>query len=135
VRIVVDTSALVAILLGEPEREAFHRILLASEPVMSVVSLVETFMVAQGRLGASAMVEVDGFLADYRIEIAPVTAADLAELRQGLSAFGKGRAADPAALNFGDLFSYTLAKRLAAPLLFKGKDFAATDVVSAVGRM
>lgn len=131
-RIVVDTSALVAILLDESERETFHRILLANQPVMSVVSVVETLMVAQGRLGAPALAEVDGFLSDYRIEIAPVAAADLAELRYGLLTYGKGRAAEPSRLNFGDLFAYALAKRLAAPLLYKGADFDVTDLPSAL---
>lgn len=131
-RIVVDTSALVAILLDETERETFHRILLANQPVMSVVSVVETFMVAQGRLGAAAIAEVDGFLSDYRIEVAPVAAADLAELRQGVFAYGKGRAAEPAVLNFGDLFAYALARRLAAPLLYKGADFDVTGLPRAL---
>lgn len=130
-RIVVDTSALVAILLGEPERETFHRILLANEPVMSVASVAETFMVAQGRLGASALMEVDGLLSGYRVEIISFGVEDLVELRNGLTAYGKGRAAQPAVLNFGDLFAYALAKRLAAPLLFKGADFTVTDLESA----
>jgi ribonuclease VapC len=128
VRVVVDTSALVAILLGEPERERFHQILLASEPVISVVTLVECMMVAQGRLGPTAIGEVEGFLADYGIEIAPVTFDDLALLRQGLLDYGKGRGSQPAVLNFGDLFAYALAKRLAVPLLFKAAGFTATDL-------
>lgn len=128
-RIAVDSSALVAILLGEPERESFHRTLLANEPVMSVVSVAETYMVAQGRLGAHAVVEVEGMLADYRIEVAPVIKDDLAGLRHAMLAYGKGRRAAPAVLNFGDLFAYALAKRLQLPLLFKGQDFAATDII------
>jgi ribonuclease VapC len=129
-RLVVDTSALVAVLLGEPEREWFHQTLLDNEPLMSVASVAETLMVAQGRLGPSALPEVDGFLGDYRIELVPVTAEDLATIRQAILDYGKGRRAAPAALNFGDLFAYALAKRLNAPLLFKGHDFALTDVAA-----
>ena len=130
-RVVVDTSALVAILLGEPEREAFHRTLLANEPAISAVSVAEAWMVAQGRLGAGAVAEVDGFVADYRIEVIPVTAEDLAAVRQGILDYGKGRGTEPAVLNFGDVFAYALAKRLGAPLLFKGDGFARTDVMPA----
>lgn len=130
-RVVVDTSALVAVLLGEPEREAFHRTLLANEPVMSAVSVAEAWMVAQGRLGAGAVAEVDGFVADYRVEVVPVTADDLATVRQGILDYGKGRGAEPAVLNFGDVFAYAIAKRLGVPLLFKGDDFARTDVTPA----
>lgn len=130
-RIVVDSSALVAILLGEPERESFHRTLLANKPVISVASVAETFMVAQGRLGTEAVAEVQGMLVDYRIEVAAVTDGDLAELRHAVLAYGKGRRAAPAVLNFGDIFAYALAKRLQAPLLFKGQDFAATDITAA----
>ena len=131
-RLVVDTSAVIAILFGEPEREAFHRTLLANEPIMSVANVAEALMVAQGRRGARAMVEVDGFIADYRIEVAPVTAEDLATIHRGIRAYGKGRRAKPAALNFGDVFAYALAKRLGVPLLFKGDDFTHTDVTRAV---
>lgn len=127
-RIVVDSSALVAILMGEPERELFHAALIGNEPVMSVVSLVEVLMVAHGRLGPAAMVEVEGMVADYRIEIAPVGGEELAELRQALLGFGRGRQAEPAVLNFGDLFAYALAKRRSAPLLYEGDDFARTDL-------
>ena len=127
-RIVVDTSTLIAILFGEAEREAFHRTLLAHEPVMSVASVAEALMVAQGRRGARALAEVDGFIADYRIETAPVTAEDLSAIRRAIRGYGKGRRAKPAVLNFGDVFAYVLAKRLGVPLLFKGDDFMRTDV-------
>jgi ribonuclease VapC len=127
-RLVVDSSALLALLFKEPEREEFHRVLLANEPVMSIVSLIETLSVARGRVDATALSEIDLYVETYEIEIVPVSADDQIWLRQGLLDFGKGRRRPPAVLNFGDLFAYALAKRMGLPLLFKGDDFARTDV-------
>jgi ribonuclease VapC len=81
-----------------------------------------------GRRGAAALDELDRQIASYRFEIVPVTAHDQQGWRQALLDFGKDRRRAPAALNFGDLFAYALAKRLDLPLLFKGDDFARTDV-------
>lgn len=131
-RFVVDTSALVAVRAGEPERETFHGLLLDGEPVMSVASLTELTMVWQARYGAGDLGNLDRLMDLYRIEVEPVQPDDAAVLRDAVVAFGRGRAAAPAVLNFGDLFSYALARRLGLPLLFKGGDFAQTDVVSAV---
>lgn len=131
-RFVVDTSALVAIRAGEPEREVFHRILLEGEPILSVASLTELTMVWQARYGAADLGNLDQMTALYRIEIEPVEAEDAALLRHAIIAFGRGRATEPAVLNFGDLFSYALARRLGLPLLFKGGDFGLTDVASAL---
>jgi ribonuclease VapC len=128
VRIVVDTSALLAVLLHEAERDRFIAVLLDSEPVISIATLTETYLVAQARRGAPVLEEVDRQIAGYEIEIAPVLAEDRIWLRQAMLDFGKGRGRAPAVLNFGDLFAYALARRLALPLLFKGDDFARTDV-------
>jgi ribonuclease VapC len=130
-RIVVDTSALLAILFHEPERDAFIRILLDCEPVISIVTLTELCAVTRGRLGTAGLNEVDKQLADYAFEVAAVDTADWPLLRQAMLDFGKGRRRPPAVLNFGDLFPYALAKRLGLPLLYKGGDFARTDVVAA----
>ena len=127
-RLVVDSSVLLALLFDELERRDFHRTLLANEVVMSIVSVVETYSVTRGRLGAAALSEIDLYLVTYEIEVAPVSADDRAELRRAMLEFGKGRGRPPAVLNFGDLFAYALAKRLDLPLLFKGDDFARTDV-------
>lgn len=124
----VDSSALLAILFREPERDAFIRALLDSRPVISIVNLTEVLSVTRGRLGARALAEIDQQMVDYSFEVASVSSSDLAHLRQALLDFGKGRRRPPAVLNFGDLFAYALAKRLGLPLLYKGDDFARTDV-------
>lgn len=130
-RIVVDSSALVAILFHEPERDDFIRMLLDCDPVISIVTLTELCAVARGRLGTTGLKEVEQQLADYAFEVASVGPLDWPLLRQAMIDFGKGRRRAPAVLNFGDLFAYALAKRLGLPLLYKGNDFARTDVVAA----
>lgn len=127
-KFVVDTSALISIRAGEPEREVFHRLLLEGEPIMSVASVAELTMVWQGRYGAADLGNIDRLMALYRIVIEPVQADDAAFLRHAIVAFGRGRGAEPAVLSFGDLFAYALARRLGLPLLFKGDDFTRTDV-------
>jgi ribonuclease VapC len=127
-RIVVDSSALLAILFHEPERDVFIRTLLDCEPVISIVTLTELCAVTHGRLGPAGLKEVDQQLADYAFEVASVGPSDWSVLRQAMLDFGKGRRRAPAVLNFGDLFAYALARRLRLPLLFKGDDFARTDV-------
>lgn len=127
-QVVVDSSVLIALLLGEPERDAFHWALLGSDPVMSIANLTETTLIARRRKRERAVAEVDLYVATYRIRIEPVTTEDFPLLRQALLRFGRGRRREPAVLNFGDLFAYALAMRLGLPLLFKGEDFARTDV-------
>ena len=127
-RIIVDSSALLAVLLREPERDRFINVLLRSEPVLSIASLTETYLVVHGRRGPAALKEVDLQIAYYAFEIAPVLPDDRIWLRQAILDFGKGRRRPPAVLNFGDLFAYALARRLGLPLLCKGDDFARTDV-------
>lgn len=126
-RFVIDSSVLVVLILDEPEREAFHVILLTNEPVISIANLIETYSVVRGRLGEAAVAEIDLYVETYEIEIAPVLADDRNWLRRALLDFGKGRCQAPAVLN-GNLFAYALARRLGLPLLFKGDDFARTDV-------
>ena len=130
--IVVDTSAIVAIAFGEPERAAFvqaiHR---ADRALISTVSILEARMVVHGRLGQRAVVLVDDLL---RLPVFEAVAPDLAQSDAAYAAFvafGKG-SGHPAQLNFGDVFSYTLAKIRGLPLLYKGNDFSQTDAVSAL---
>jgi len=124
---VIDTSAIVAILFGEAEAEAFAEAIEAT-PVrfMSVASALEATIVIESELGAEGGRELDALLQTAGISIEPVTAEQLAAARHAFRNFGKGR--HPAALNFGDCFSYALSKATGEPLLFKGQDFAQTDV-------
>jgi ribonuclease VapC len=126
--LVADTSALLAILLDEPERAQFKRCLLEHEPKVSAGTLIETLRVVQLALGPEALSGVDVLLETSAAEIVPVDADQVAVARQGMLDFGKGRGKEPAVLNFGDLFAYALARRLGLPLLFKGDDFGRTDV-------
>lgn len=129
--IVVDTSALVAILLGEPERDAFQKVLnQASSVIMSAGTLVEARIVVRGRAGDEMVDLLHALIEQAEIRVEPVTESDAAIAHQGFLRYGKGNG-HPAQLNFGDLFSYALAKARNLPLLFKGNDFAATDVVPA----
>lgn len=123
----LDSSALVAVILGEDESATFVGILEDAERVLfSPVSLVESGIVLEKRLGPQGSRELDEFLRRYVVEICPV---DAEQGRAALLAFWRfGRGLHPAGLNFGDCFSYALAKVKGIPLLFKGGDFARTDV-------
>lgn len=124
---VIDTSAVLAILQDEPERRAFNK-LIESAPTraMSMASWVEASMVLQSRFGADGMRDLDRFLEAAQIELVPVSREHGDEGREAFRRFGKGR--HPAGLNFGDCFSYGLAKTMGQPLLFKGEDFSRTDI-------
>jgi ribonuclease VapC len=129
--LVVDTSALLAVLLGEPERERFKRALFTHEPRISAGTLIETLRVVQLGLGPEALAGVDVLIDTTGAEIVAVDREQVAFARRGMLLFGKGRAEEPAVLNFGDLFAYALARQLDLPLLFKGDDFARTNIASA----
>lgn len=127
---VIDTSALLAILQDEPERRSFiEKIEAADARLLSAASLVETSIVIEARHGAEGVKLLDLFLDRAGIEIAPVDDEQAREARLAFSRYGKGRHA--AGLNFGDCFAYALATTSGEPLLFKGLDFAATDIASA----
>ncbi len=124
---VIDSSALIAILRQEPEADGFKRAIYhANTRMVSAVTKLEASMVAAGRRGPIALDELDKLLGDLKAEITPFTDhhADIA--RDAFIRYGKGR--HPAGLNFGDCASYALAIAEAEPLLFKGTDFGATDV-------
>jgi ribonuclease VapC len=124
---VIDSSALVAILADEPERARFIDAIEADEMrLMSAATFVEVSIVIEGRYGAAGSRYLDVFIDRAAIEIVPVDEEQAREARRGFTAFGKGR--HPAGLNFGDCFSYALASVLGEPLLFKGEDFPRTDV-------
>ena len=124
---IVDTSAIVAILRREPEGDAFfERVLDAERPAMSAVALVEASLVIEGRGGRAAGARLDRFLARAGVEIVAVTADTARLAREAWRIWGKGN--HPARLNLGDCFAYALAQERGEPLLFKGEDFARTDV-------
>ena len=130
--IVVDTSAIVAMAFGEPEREVFAQaIQQADKALISTVSVLEARRVVHGRRGQRAVVLVDDLLRLPAFELVAPGVAEMDAAYSAFVAFGKG-SGHPAALNFGDVFSYALAKVRGLPLLYKGADFAQTDVVSAV---
>jgi len=124
---VVDTSALLAVLQDEPERRSFNEAIEAADSAaLSVASFVEASIVIETRYGADGLRALDRFIERAGIVVAAVDLEQGKVARDAFSRFGKGRHA--AALNFGDCFSYALARVLGEPLLFKGEDFARTDV-------
>jgi ribonuclease VapC len=124
---VVDTSALLAILQDEPERRRFNEALESADSrLMSVATFVETSIVIESRYGAEGLRDLDLLLERAGLELVPVDVEQARTARAAYSRFGKGR--HPAALNFGDCFSYALARVLGEPLLYKGGDFSQTDL-------
>ena len=124
---IIDTSAIVAILNDEPERHAFiGAIIDASYNCMSSVGFVETSIILESRYGYDGIRDFDLFLAKAGIELVPVDVEQAQIARQAFREYGKGR--HPAGLNFGDCFSYALAKVNDDFLLFKGNDFSQTDI-------
>lgn len=123
--IVIDTSAVMAILLNEPEAKAFQSAIESSHPRrMSAGTLLELSIVTYGKM--SEGVDLGAFVYEAGIEVVAFD-AELARLAaEAYRRFGKGR--HRAGLNFGDCFAYALARRLDAPLLCKGEDFAQTDI-------
>jgi len=126
--IVADTSAILAVLFGEPERQRFVEAMWSSGGVLlSAATVLEARMVMYGRRGHRGVVALDRFLRDPLFEIVAPGPAEIDIAYDGFVAFGKG-SGHPAALNFGDLFAYSLARTRDLPLLFKGDDFSRTDV-------
>ncbi len=128
VTLIVDSSVLVACILQEVDAEALIATLELALPLrISSGTLLETSIVLIRKSLESATHVLDRFLLDLKIEVVPVTEQQARLAVDAYRRFGKGR--HPAALNFGDCFSYALAKHLNEPLLFKGEDFRQTDVL------
>ena len=126
---VIDSSALIAILSDEPERYAFNRKIEAdSRRLISTASVLETSIVLESRYGEEAYRELDFFLLKAGIENRAFDAEQLEIARRAYRQYGKGR--HSAGLNYGGCFSYALAKQTGEPLLFKGNDFSQTDIES-----
>ena len=124
---IVDTSALLAVLFAEPDARRYAQAIAeALDCRMSVANLLEATLVIEGRAGVAGGHELDLFVERARIELIPVTAEQVQAARMAWRRFGKGN--HPAALNFGDCFAYALAEVSGEPFLFKGEDFALTDV-------
>jgi ribonuclease VapC len=124
---VLDTSAVLAILQDEPERRPFNEAIEAADArSLSVATLVEVSIVVEARYGAEGGRHLDRFLDRAAVRVVPVDLEQGRLARQAFGRFGKGRHA--AGLNFGDCFSYALAQALDEPLLCKGEDFSRTDV-------
>jgi ribonuclease VapC len=124
---VIDTSALLAILQDEPERHSFNEAIEAAETrSLSTASYLETSIVLESRYGADGVRDLDHFVATADIAMIAVDADQARIAREAYRRYGKGR--HPAGLNFGDCFSYALSRALDEPLLFKGNDFPQTDV-------
>jgi ribonuclease VapC len=124
---VVDTSALVAILQDEPERRKFNEAIEAAEArSISTASFLETSIILESRFGADGVRDLDLFIAKAQISLLSVDEEQAHVARDGFRKYGKGR--HPAGLNYGDCFSYALARSRDEPLLFKGQDFLKTDV-------
>ncbi len=129
--IVVDTSALVAIAFAEPERERFLQVIQAADKALiSTVCVVETRMVIHGRRGQRAVILMDDLLRLPMFELVSPGEPEMDAAYAAFVTYGKG-SGHPAGLNFGDMFSYALAKVRGLPLLYKGDDFAQTDIASA----
>ena len=124
---VIDTSAFVAVLYGEPERARFNELIVASPRcLVSAASYVETGIVLTSRYGPLGYHQLLVFVTQAGIVVRPVD-QEQADLAVGAYArYGKGR--HEAGLNYGDCFSYALARVTGEPLLFKGDDFVATDI-------
>lgn len=129
--IVVDTSAVIAILWGEVGNDRYLSAIEASERLLiAAPNALELYLVTTGRFGASGGEKALCSLDEMKIEIAPFTPALVAIAADASLRFGKGR--HKASLNFGDCMAYALAKSLDAPLLYKGNDFGLTDIRAAV---
>ena len=128
---IVDTSAVIAIVNDEPEAERFSRAIAADQrPAMSVVNCVEAGVVVDAARDPVMSRKLDDLMRVLSIEVVPVSVGQGMAARMAYRDFGRD-SGHPARLNFGDCFAYALAKERDESLLFKGNDFAATDVAAA----
>lgn len=126
---VVDTSAVVAVLFGEPGAEGVEHKLMDAPGIMSAATRVELGIVVEARAGPAGAQLLEELLARVGVRVEPVDQGLADEALVCWRRFGRGR--HPAGLNYGDTFSYALARRMGLPLLFVGEDFARTDVQAA----
>src|SRR5690606_19457843 len=123
---VIDTSALIAVLWDEPERRRINEVIEASDSrLLSAATLVEASIVQGARHGPAGTRELDLLIREAEVEVIPVDDIQAYAARDAFATFGRG--VHPAGLNFGDCFSYALALTAGHALVFKGEDFARTD--------
>ena len=128
---VVDSSAVLAVMLDEPDQSIYLETMKrAKDLTMSAPTLFECRLVALRKSGVELETKLLSFIRDLNVRITAFDEPQAARAADAFRRYGKGR--DRAALNFGDCFSYALAKTLGEPLLYKGGDFARTDVAAAV---
>ena len=128
---IIDSSALLAVILNEADEGRYLTVMLDTPALkMSAANWVETAIVVDRRGDPVASDRFEELIAELRIEIVPITANVAYRARSAHTDFGRGR--HPAALNYGDCFSYAIAKIAREPLLFKGNDFSQTDIEPAL---
>ena len=128
---VIDTSALTAVLLGEPDRDTLIGLMVEAPRVLiSSGTLLEAGIVMEARRGEAAGRELDLFLHRLKVRTVEVDEEQVDVARAAWRRYGKGR--HPAGLNYGDLFAYALARVSGEPLLYKGDDFGRTDVAAVI---
>jgi ribonuclease VapC len=129
--IVIDTSALAAVVLGEPDAERYTAgmVAAAGDCSLSAATLVECGIVVEARQGDAAAQDLRLVIEQIGAEVVPLDAAQATVAVAAWRRFGKGR--HPAGLNLGDCFAYALAKVSGSPLLYKGDDFTQTDIAQA----
>jgi ribonuclease VapC len=128
---VIDTSAIVAIVLGEDDGEIYlDKLRRSADPRMSAANVIEAAMVVEARHGPEAGRDLQLLLDSAKVEVEPVRPEHVHAAIAAWRRFGKGR--HPAQLNLGDCFAYALARTMGEPLLFKGDDFGQTDVIAAL---
>ena len=128
---IVDTSAVLAVLFDEPDAERFTRAIAeAPHCRMSTANFLEAALVVEGRARLVGGQELDLFIERAAVELVPISIEHAQAARRAWRRFGKGN--HPAGLNFGDCFAYALAEVTGEPLLYNGEDFALTDVESAL---
>ncbi len=132
---IVDTSAIIAILRDEPDADRYGAALArAAEPVISAGTYIETAIVVDSNRDPVLSGRLDDLVGVTRIRIEPVTKRQAEIARQAYRDFGKG-SGHPAGLNFGDCFAYALSRSSGQPLLYKGEDFPQTDIEAAPGAL
>jgi ribonuclease VapC len=129
--VIVDSSALIAVILQEGDQERFiDAMLVHGGPSMSAANWLEVAMVMDSHKLPSSRIRFEEMIDEFRIKVLPVTAEIAVRARHAHNQFGRGQ--HPAKLNYGDCFAYATAVVLGQPLLFKGNDFSQTDILPAL---